>query len=79
MNTPDFKTSDERNDWIVAHAECFSCVRFFGHVKYKKERRLTLPEIEALAERMANAEGGRWMIYAVHGPHNVYIKTVSKE
>ena len=64
---PDFKTIEERQQWIMEHADYFTVFRLVGRNRYRYECP-TLAKAEELARSLSLQErGSRWMIYAVHG------------
>lgn len=75
----DFKTSQERTDWIIANAEHFTVVRFLGRGKYEKHQYPTQAEAESAAKAMANAANANYMVYAVYGTHDTLVKGVKPE
>lgn len=71
-----FSSIEERHKWIVDHAEHYTVVRFKGRGQYDRHKAANLADAETLAARMVKAEGGHWMIYAVEGGSDTFIKTV---
>lgn len=72
---PDFKSSQERDKWMVDHADYFTVGRR-SKGRYERFELPTLPEAEKLAGRMANEAKAPYMIYAVAGIHDAFVKAV---
>lgn len=73
----DFKSAEERQQWIMEHAEYFTVFRYKNRKRIRHERP-SLEEAEILARSLCLAEpGSRWMIYAVNGVMDSWIKTVA--
>lgn len=73
----DFKTSQERDDYIITNAKYFTIVRFLGVGKYERHEKPTLEEAEELALALSGDKKGNYLIYAV-GPLNLsaFVKSV---
>lgn len=73
----DFKSAEERDQYILEHAKHFTIVRFLGVGQYERHERKTLEEAEQLAATLSGDRQGNYMIYAV-GPLNLsaFIKSV---
>ena len=77
---PDFKTAQDRDNWIKAHADYWTTVRFHGRGHYERREFKDLPSAEAAARRMATESNSRpVMIYAVAGEHDAFITSVHPE
>lgn len=78
MQKHDFETSAERDAYILEHADYFTVVRFLGYGQYERHERKTLKGAEKLASRLAKARksGNKYMIYAVAGQSDAFIKAV---
>lgn len=83
----DFATWQERDAWILKNADYFTVVRFHGRnhhldghrgkaAEYERHECPTLREAEALAKRLKETPGRPFMIYAVSGTHDAYVKTI---
>lgn len=74
---PDFKTIEERAKWVIDGAEYFTVVRTQFRNRTRTEHP-TLAEATAEAQRIVGEDpGARLMIYAVRGPHDTWVKTVT--
>lgn len=73
----DFKTSQERDDYIIKNAKYFTIIRFLGVGKYERHEKPTLGEAEELALALSGDKQGNYMIYAV-GPLSLsaFVKSV---
>lgn len=78
---PDFKTADDRTAYIIANADYFTCVRRKASVGtgYERHEVPTLERAEELARELANAAQKPYMIYAVCGIHDTYVKGIVHE
>lgn len=78
---PDFKSIQERTDWIIEHANMFTAVKFKGRGKYERHEYKDRASAEADARRMANATGRPYLIYACAGIYDTYVAAIhpSKE
>lgn len=79
---PDFKHEQDRRHWITENADYFSVVRV-GSNRYSVSRPYQRAEFPRLEEAEQHAQGlvkadpsMRLLIYAVHGVHDTYVKTV---
>lgn len=75
---PDFSTEKERQQWIIDNADYFSLIlRRDG--KNNRAEFPTLADAENGALRLLELDPtARFLIYAVSGVSDVYVKTVSK-
>jgi len=77
---PDFNTSVERDEWIRAHADYWTAVRFRGRGYYERREFKDRQSAETAARRMANDTPGRpVMIYAVAGEHDSFVVAIQPE
>lgn len=74
--TPDFKTSQERDDWFRDNADYFTLVKKAGVGHYARDECKSLVEAEALAKTKIAVGGGRYLIYAVVGQQSALVKAV---
>lgn len=72
---PDFKSSQERDDYFRDHAEYFTAVRKSG-LGYERNEAPTLAEAVKLAKTKITIGGGRYMIYAVIGTQSAFVQSV---
>lgn len=78
--TQDFKSIDERDRFITEHADYFTVGRRLGPFEgYERHEVKTLNEAENLAGRMANKAKRAYLIYAVAGLHDCFIKAIHPE
>ena len=73
---PDFATANDRHEHILKNADYFTAVAFMGRGQYDRHERKTQQEAEAVAEALAKQRKKRYMIYAVAGGSDTYIKTI---
>lgn len=78
MNTPDFKTYEERDKFFKENAEYFSLVKKTGVGHYDRTEYKTLEEAERAAQIKATISGGGWMIYGIIGEQSAFITSVPK-
>ena len=71
-----FESAETRAVWIVDHADHFTAVAFLGTGKYGRHEIKTLDEAIKLAEQKATASGRTYMIYAVSGVHDTWVKNI---
>lgn len=77
MSVPIFETYQQRDEWIKDHADYFTVVRYLGpRVGYERHEVKSFSEAEALAGRMSEASGRIYLIYAVCGIRDAFIKKV---
>ncbi len=77
---PDFATIQDRDNWVKENADFFTVIRYLGpRVGYERHEVKTLPEAEALAGRMSTEAGRPYLIYAVAGQYDAFLKWVGKE
>jgi hypothetical protein len=71
-----FATAQERQDWIIQHANHFTTVRRLNMVVAKQEHK-TIDEARAHAKKMVEANGTKpVLIYAVNGNSDTYVEMV---
>lgn len=76
---PDFKTADEREKWIISHADYFTYILRRDRRNYRGEAK-TLPLARDGAWRIIEADPtAKVMIYAVAGTHDTFVGVVAKE
>ena len=68
---------DLRDRYIIDHADYFTIIRFLGVGQYERHERKTLKKAETLAKKLVKENKGRYMIYAVQGIHDAFVKGVS--
>jgi len=62
--------------WVVENAEYWTAVRFHNRA-YERHEQATQRGVERLAKRMvAKDPEARFMIYAVHGLHSVWVNNI---
>lgn len=77
---PEFRSPKDREEWVKAGADYFTVVRYLGPLKgYERHEVSTLAEAEALARRMAEQSGLRYMVYAVRGRSDAFLKWVGEQ
>lgn len=72
---PDFKSSQERDDYFRDNADYFTAVRKSG-LGYERNEAPTLAAAVNLAKTKITIGGGRYMIYAVIGEQSAFVQTV---
>ena len=78
MNTPDFKTYEERDKYYRENAEYFTVVKRHGVGQTDRIVYKTLEEAERAAQTKATISGGGWMIYAIIGSQSAFVTSVPK-
>ncbi len=73
---PDFKTSDERDEYFRDNAEYFTLVRKAGVGHYERSEYKSLAEAEKAGITKATIGGGGWLIYAVIGEQSALVKAI---
>ena len=77
---PDFETAEERSEWIQAHADLWTAVRFHGRGNYERHEYKDRLSAETAARRMANENHSKpVMIYAVAGVHDSFVIAIKPE
>lgn len=74
-NLPEFKTYQDRDLYFKEHADYFTLVKKDG-LRYQRDERNSLEEIEKLAQTKITIGGGRYLIYAVIGEQSAFVKTM---
>ena len=75
-----FHSIEERDAFIIANAGYFTVGRRLGPRKgYERHEVKTLVEAENLARRMANKTGKVYMVYAVAGINDCFVKAIHPE
>ena len=75
--TGDFLTIAERDDWIIANADYYTVVRYLGPLNgYERHEVKTLNQAKKLAGRMAKKARKPYLIYAVAGISDVFVKAI---
>lgn len=73
----DFESIAERDAWITANADYFTVGRRLGPREgYDRHEVKTLSEAENLAGRMAKQTGRAYLIYAVAGISDCFVKAI---
>lgn len=80
LQTLDFKTAKERDEYIINNSDYFTVVRHLGPRRgYERHEVKTLVEAETLARRMAKEAGKPYIIYAVAGLRDAMVGYVDQE
>lgn len=74
--TPKTRTRAEYDAALIAAADYFTAVRKVGPGQYERHERATQPEIEELAQALANKARRSYMIYAVAGDRDCHVKNI---
>lgn len=75
--TGDFESIAERDAWMIANAEYFVVGRRLGPGEgYERHECKTLAEAETLARRMFERVNKPYLIYAVVGNHDAFVKAI---
>jgi hypothetical protein len=72
---PEFKTGKERSQWITDNAEYWRASAVINRRPFS-EKHLTEAEATAAAKRLANTWRKPFMIYAVCGSEDTWVKNV---
>lgn len=72
----EFKTHQERSQWIKDNADYWTIVHHQGYGKYERHERHTQDEAMKLARELADTRDCIWMIYAVAGNSDTYVDMV---
>lgn len=75
---PDFKTSDDRDNYFRDHADYFTVVKKQGVGHYARSEYKTLAEAANAANTKAAISGGGWLIYAVIGQQSAFVASVPR-
>lgn len=76
----DFQTIDERDQYLTANADYFTVGRRLGPFEgYERHEVKTLSEAENLAGRMAKQSKKPYLIYAVMGISDCFVKAIQPE
>jgi hypothetical protein len=76
---PEFSRAEERNKWIVDHAQFFTTI-FRRQRRYERQEHFTFEAAITKAKQLVGqAPTGRVLIYAVAGGHDALAATVSAE
>ena len=73
---PDFKTSQERDDYFAQHADYFTIIKWRSMGQSERTECKSLEEAEKLAATKVRLLGGRYMVYAVIGEQSALAKLV---
>ena len=77
---PDFKTADDRDQWIKANADYWTAVYFHGRGHYERHEFKDRLSAETAARRMANDNRNKpVMIYAVADGHDSFVIAIKPE
>ena len=75
--TNDFESIAERDAWMIANAEYFTVGRRLGPREgYERHEVHTLDDAEKLAANLAKKANRIYMIYAIVGPHDCFVKSI---
>lgn len=75
--TGDFESAAERDKWVIAHANLFTVVRYLGPGHgYERHEVKNLLEAVALAKHMADMVDRIYLIYAVAGNQDCFVRSV---
>lgn len=75
-----YGSSDERDRYMIDHADYFTVGRRLGPFRgYERYEVKSLSEAENLAGRMATLSNKVYMIYAVAGIHDAFVKAIHPE
>ena len=78
IKTGDFHTAAERDAWIIANASTLTVVRYLGpHNGYERHEVRTLQQAEKLAGRLAKQAGKPYLIYALAGRSDCFVKAIN--
>jgi hypothetical protein len=70
-----FESSNERNAWIIQHADYFVACRLIDRKRERHEAK-TLDEARALAKQLLKQNPKPLLIYAVEGIHDTFVEAV---
>jgi len=74
---PDFKTAEERQDWITQNADYFTVIVDYGSSAPRWRAQMpTLETANLCAKSAADVSRRVAMVYAVYGPYDSWIKNV---
>lgn len=77
ITDPRWATPHDHLLWVVQHAEYYTVVKFLGVGVYERYELREFTAAYRAAKCLVALQGGRYMIYAVAGPHDAYITTVA--
>ena len=72
---PDFKTAEQRTEWIKGHADYYVATVRVGGISHRSEH-ATLEQAQAAAHYITGLCGKAVMIYACVGPYDSWVATV---
>jgi hypothetical protein len=76
---PDFKSIEERDTWFRDNADYFTVVRHNGHGNYTKIECNSLKEALYTAKWLATKHDNTWMIYAVVGVSDAFVRMITPD
>lgn len=76
MNTPDFKTSQERDDYFRDHADYYTLIKKGGVGVYDRTEYLTLDSARKAGQTKNTVGGTGLMIYAVIGEQSAFVEGI---
>jgi len=72
-----FESIEERDAWMISHADFFTVGRRLGPREgYERFETKTLAEAIDLAQTKANEVRRPYLIYAVSGPHDALVRVI---
>lgn len=73
----EYKSSNDRDAFILKNAVYFTCVAFLGVGKYDRNEMTTLKEARHLGQRLAEHHKRNYLIYAINKQGNsAYVETI---
>jgi hypothetical protein len=76
---PDFKTAEERSQWIIDHAELWTAVQFSGRGHYHRLEFKDRKSAETAAKRLYSQNPRRpVMIYACADDHDTFVTAIQE-
>ena len=70
-----FESANDRNAWIIQHADYFTVCRFIDRKRERLEAK-TLEEARDIAKILLKQNPKPCLIYAVQGIHDTYVEMV---
>jgi|HubBroStandDraft_4_1064222.scaffolds.fasta_scaffold39907_3 hypothetical protein len=70
-----FESANERNAWIIQHADYFVACRLIDRKRERHEAK-TLDEARAMAKQLLKQNPKPVLIYAVNGISDTYVETI---
>lgn len=71
-----FESANDRNAWIIQHADYFTCARILGRVRQRVEAK-TLDEARLKAAHLLTENNSKpVLIYAVQGINDTFVEMV---